>query len=315
MTMHGADALFIQKDSMGAGFKVANATGPVGAITDDRLAGIHGMADLAAIPETVSATSTATVPDGPSRTGTTHISLEQAVPDLSAFTMLSIQDRAFDAIGEGSALVSWAVRGKREDGTPFRFIRRDRFANQWDISFEPVFELYDQLWTLQNNGIEEIELSAVRTNSAMGRELAMYNIDKVMMRSNGAWRPLRRKQTLELRAGTTKKFRVGLVSSELGPRNVVVEVPVPRRAAGKRGFLQIVGGNEIYGGGGGEGMQSSNESFDQLLRRLARAPRNDHVVAQLFFFDREGSRIARQDRTLTDGVVNGGLGVRVRGIR
>ena len=54
--MHPADALYIQEESLGAPFKVANLGAPVGTITDDHLTGITGV--FGAGPDTAAVTST-----------------------------------------------------------------------------------------------------------------------------------------------------------------------------------------------------------------------------------------------------------------
>ena len=42
LTMHNADVLYVQPDSLGQPYKIANLTGPVGALPDNLLPGIHG---------------------------------------------------------------------------------------------------------------------------------------------------------------------------------------------------------------------------------------------------------------------------------
>ena len=53
--------------------------------------------------------------------GETHISVPDSVPGISAFHLLTDEDRVFDQLGSGSARVRWTVEGEREDGTPFEF--------------------------------------------------------------------------------------------------------------------------------------------------------------------------------------------------
>ena len=63
LSLHPADALYIQKESLGAPFKVANLGAPVGTITDDHLTGITGT--LGAVPGTTPVRSTVTLPGQP----------------------------------------------------------------------------------------------------------------------------------------------------------------------------------------------------------------------------------------------------------
>jgi hypothetical protein len=101
MTMHGADALVIHEDPVSAGFKLANATAPVGGITQDRWAGIFGLQNESAIPATTGVTSYVAVPGEWSRTGTTRISVPDYVPGIAASHLLADQDRSSTASAAG----------------------------------------------------------------------------------------------------------------------------------------------------------------------------------------------------------------------
>ena len=52
LTMHAADAVYVQEDPTLFPFKVANASGPVGTISQDRLSGISGLLGIEHLPET-----------------------------------------------------------------------------------------------------------------------------------------------------------------------------------------------------------------------------------------------------------------------
>jgi hypothetical protein len=88
LTMHGADAIYVQEDPTLYPFKVANISAPVGTITDDRWAGIHGYVDQ--LPETTSVTSHAESSEGASRDGESFVSVADFMPDVAAFHLLSI---------------------------------------------------------------------------------------------------------------------------------------------------------------------------------------------------------------------------------
>ncbi|HSE69416.1 MAG TPA: hypothetical protein VLA97_01575 [Nocardioidaceae bacterium] len=307
LTMHGADAVYVQKDAF-VPFKVANPAAPMGTITQDRLAGILGKDG--GLPATTHVRSYVTV-DGETtqRRGQTHVSVPNAVPDIAAFHLLANQDRVYDAITGGSALVGWTVTGTRANGTSFKLTRFDRFANDWDISFEPTFDLFDQLYQLQFNNFEKIRITNIQERSAMNRVMRAYKVAKVEVRSAGRWARLRTNQALVLRAGTTKPFRVTLTSAELQTRRLRVELKVPVAAGRKGGYLEVLGGNSWYGGEGEGGSGPAN--FDQLLRRLRSAPRNDEVLVNLYVFRNNGTTIKRTSRTRAGAVVDGGTAVEV----
>ena len=322
LSMHGANVVYVQEDSLGAPFKVANATPPVGSITQDRLAGVVGR--VGPLPLTTEVTSHVEVGQK-SRDGTTKISVANAVPDLAAFHLLANQDRLFDGVGGGSSVVGWTVTGTRTDLSEFSYTRNDRFADKFDISIAPVFELFDQLWQLQNNGVEDIRLTSVRERSTMSRDYQAFTITKVEVRTGGVWVPLRTDRPLRVRAGTTRAFRATLTSAQLPSRTVRLDLPIPVRAAGKFGTLEILGGNSFFPGGGEGGVEGGGgtasggaagaaETLDQLLRRLALAPRNDDVLANLTLFRDNGTTLVRSVRKRAPAVVNGGVIVEVQGL-
>lgn len=321
MSLHGADAMYVQEESLGAPFKIANAAAPIGGITQDRLSGLFGLRGAGAVPDTAEVTSYVEVPGEWSRTGTTWVSVPDAVPDMAAFHMLVDQDRVFDAYGQGSAQVGWKVTGTRADGRPFAFTRNDRFASEWDISFETIWDLYDQLARVYFNDIEDVTLDRISTTSTMERSYTAYAIKKVRVLNRGRWQNLPTDRPLMLRGGTVKRFRVVLSSAELGARRVQVSLPVPARIGRKSGYLEILGGNsywgeenyfeeEFYMGGASTGP----ETFEGLLRQLRTAPRNDQVLANLTLHRRTGTTMKRMARTGTPAVVNGMVAVEVQGL-
>jgi hypothetical protein len=317
LTMHGADAMYIQEESLGAPFKVANASAPVGGIAQDRMAGLVGLQSPADVPDTTEVTSYVEVPGEWSRTGTTHISVPDAVPDMAAFHLLVDQDRVFDAIGTGSAKVGWRVTGTRADGRTFTFHRTDRFASEWDISFEAIWDLYDQLAQIHFNDLETVTLEKISTTSTMVRRYESYKIVKVRVLNGKRWQDLRAGKPLVLRPGSTKKFRVLLSSAALGKATVPLNLPVPERMGRRSGSLEIVGGNsywsesdyyfeeEPYMSG-----PTGPATFEGLLKKLSTAPRNDQVLANLSIFKRAGV-MRRTTRSNAAAVVTGGVAVEV----
>jgi hypothetical protein len=315
LSLHGADALFVQEDPTFTGFKVANIGAPVGTITSDRMPGIVGR--VGATPVTSDITSTVTS-GSRSRTGATHITVPDLVPDLAVSHLLANEDRIFDGIGKGSASLSWTVSGTREDGSPFQLHRADVYADPYDITFASAFDLYDALSRLEYNGVEDISLDAVDASATLTRQFDHYLIKRVDVRRSGTWVQLDESRELSLRAGTTKLFRVQLSSPVSGSRRLILEVPVPPRAAGLFGSLSIFGGNtgtfdeeefflEDFNGGTDE-----PQDFDEILASLKREPGNDDVVANLDFFDEEGGVVTKRHRREATGLpVDGALNVGV----
>jgi hypothetical protein len=319
MSMHGADAVYVQEDPAGSPFKLANAAAPVGAITQDRLSGLAGTQLMSAVPDTTDITSYVDVPGEWSRTGTTHISVPEVVPDIAAFHLLANQDRVFDGMGGGSAKVGWVVRGRRAHGKPFVLAREDEYAAKADLSFEPTLDLYEPLAQIQLYEGEDIRIDSVRTTSTMTRDVRAYTVAKVRVRSHGRWRALSTRRPLLLRGGTTRRFEVQLRSARLGGARTIVKLEVPRGIGRKSGVLEILGGSSYFSGGGELGDPASlapaqPASFDALLGRLRRAPRNDQVLAHLMLFRANGSTLERMGRTRATAVVDGGVSVEVQGV-
>jgi hypothetical protein len=316
LTLHGADTLFVQEDPTFAGFKVANIGEPLGTVTQDRMPGVLGVrGDLPATSDITSTVSSGTR----SRSGTTHVSLPQWVPDMGFSHVLANMDRIFDGIGKGSSTVAYRIDGTREDGTPFKLTRADVYADPFDITFTSAFDVYMALSTLENNGVEDVSLDAVDADATLSRDFDHYVIKRVEVRKSGAWVKLSENKTLKLRAGTTKMFRVQLNSPESGVRRMIMELPVPRRTAGMFGTLEFFGGNsgffsgEEFFEGEGFGAGEDQPTFDEILRSLAKEPHNDDVVANLSFYDDEGEVTKQRQRRASAGlVVDGGIGVGVR---
>src|SRR5690606_18802530 len=101
LTMHNADAIYVQEDTTGAPFKVANPSAPVGTIDQDRNAGILG--PIGPTPATTPITSTVSMRDGSkARTGRSFATFLPAMGDIAATHLMSNLDRVYDGWRAGS---------------------------------------------------------------------------------------------------------------------------------------------------------------------------------------------------------------------
>ncbi len=308
MTLHGAEALYVQEDPY-APFKVANITGPAGSITQDRLAGLRGR--LGSPPSTTPITSYVRSA-GRSRTGTTWMTVQRAVPDLATMHLLADQDRVLDGVGPGSGQASWDVRGLRHDGTPFRLVRSDLYADPYDISGAVAFTLYDTLSRLQANGADDISFQQIQTRSQLDLRYQHYLLGPVQVQRAGRWETARAHRILRLPAGATAALRVRLDSPTLPSRWLRMSLPVPTSALGQFGSLDVVGGNSISGGDNGEG--GAGTSLDAVLRQLRRAPHHNEVLARLSLGTGKGQPPSSAHVTARH-VVDGSVSYQVRGVR
>ena len=183
LTLHPADALYIQDDPTLAPYKVANLGAPAGTITDDHLAGITGT--FGALPATSVVSSTASYLDR-SRTGTSRVSVPRAAASTTLFQLLGNQDRVLDAVGPGSSVFSWTIEGHEEGVGPFTLSVADRYASDFDISFEPAFDIADFVFALST--IRGVKVDSVEMNSAIKDDSSTWAIARVEQRRAGAWR-------------------------------------------------------------------------------------------------------------------------------
>ena len=281
MSMHGANAIFVQDDPTLTPFKVANVGAPIGALDGDRLAGIHARLGDAPVPTLVASDVSAS---DRFRHGETRINVEDYVPGISAFHLLSNIDRIADRIGEGRSELGWTIRGTRADGSSWQLERGNRYASEWDVSFESIFELYEQLWTIQANGAEDVTIDDVDVHAKVADDYRAFRVGKVHLRTSDGWEKLARRSATRVEPGTTMKLRVGLNPQGFvgEQRNLRMKVKVPQRMAGSSGELSVSGGNSdwyYYG---------NTKSFDKLLAKLASAPRNDEVSASVRTYSKRG---------------------------
>ncbi|HZC72897.1 MAG TPA: hypothetical protein VE442_19525 [Jatrophihabitans sp.] len=282
MTMHGADAITVLKDDIGGSYKLANLTGATGEITGDHLAGITGPLDE--FPDTALVESNVTdVSTGKTRTGDTDVSLPDYLPDVALFAEVNNQDVVIDRVGAGSSLVHFTVDGTA-GGVPFTLVRTNRFASSFDISFESVFEMYEDLYKLINNKFSDVTIDSVRITTEMDKADRAFSVGKVERKAGTRWVTLNRGSLFKAKAGSTVTLRVTLNSrrNQFGTKVETVSVKVPDTRK-KASFGDLSVGNLQFSSG-------RASSFDDLVTKLGAAPRNDQVRAQISLFSRRGSR-------------------------
>jgi hypothetical protein len=290
MTMHGARTVYIQEDRSWVPFKVANPTGPVGTIDQDRLAGIAGSTGTA--PGTTEVTSSATsLKTGFERTGQTFVSMPDYLPDLAALGVVANNTRVVDKLGEGSARTDFTVEGTTADGTPFSVTRANRVGSPWDIGYMSPEELYATLRLLQRNGFTDVSIDSVTMDSQLSERNLGYRIGTVESRSGKKWKRVTNRRPLFAERGGTIRLRVTLdpnasSATELRTVRRTLTVSVPRSLRrGRVAELQVSGGESMW-------LSKRNlaaTSFDDLVTKLEDRPRNDQVVARFFGGRRAGA--------------------------
>ncbi|HET7328677.1 MAG TPA: hypothetical protein VFJ14_15490 [Nocardioidaceae bacterium] len=310
MTMHGADAVYVQKDLAWVPFKVANITGPVGRIADDRIAGIHGR--LGRAPAGAHVRSHARMADGSrGRVGHTTVTVPDLVPDLGAFANLANLDRVFDGIAGGSSRVRVIVTGKRPDGRSFSLDRTDRFASPWDLTYESIWDLYDNLARMQYYSYGQPRITGVDVRTNLDEKVRVYRVQGAEVRRNGRWIEAKGNMLVRVRGGNGIHVRLHLASYRdlAGSKTVRVDMRMPRRLAGRTTTLSFTGGNSIFGGGASE-----PKTFQALLDKLDREVRNDALVTTLKRH-RWASAAWKSKKQGVGQVVGGRFALRVRIVR
>ena len=301
LSMHGADAIYIQRDTVFGSFKVANPSAPSGQITQDRLAGLRGL--LGKFPFSTDVTSHVESTEGNSRDGETVITVRGYIPFLSVIHLLANADRVLDQIGSGAARVRWTIEGTRQDGSAWEFSRADRYASRFDITFESIFESYRQISQILRNGFEHVRINDINYRATYDPRFHALEIAKFEIYVNGHWITITSpRPAIKVKAGSEIPVRVTLAptSGTGASQRVLLSVTLPKSAQGS-GVLSV------QGGAFGRGPKAS--SFDELLENLANAPRNDDLTA-ILRVGRKGGGTDTDSHVVSD-VVSGNRYVRL----
>lgn len=268
MTMHGADALYVQADKVFGSFKVANPTAPAGSITRDQLAAIGGR--LGASPATTKIASTTTF-GARSRTGKTFVSVPDWTGYIAAIHNLINGDDIYDGIRAGTSRMDWAITVDRSSGESATINREDMVTSNWDITYETPWGIYSDVERVINNRFEDVQVSRVRSDSSYHERVLSTSISKVEAKQDGRWQTLSRKNRVRASGGSELKLRITVkpgTDSDATKQRVRSSVRVPRSDQ-RWGELTVTGGASMWQRPRGV------KSFDKLVAWLeAQAPGN-----------------------------------------
>ncbi|GEP32359.1 hypothetical protein NSZ01_01270 [Nocardioides szechwanensis] len=299
MSMHPADAIYVQADSLGAPFKVANLGAPVGTITDDHLTGITG--SYGALPDSLTVTSDVTHGDR-SREGTSHVTVPMAAAEVTFYQLIGNHDRVIDGIIRGTETQSWTIRGTDAGGVPFTAEFSDRYTSLYDVTFEASYELPDLVYGMSQ--IPGVTIEEVTSNAVVTDSTDRYTVGAVQQYRQGAWVTLGKKDPALVKAGGKLILR-SLLRGPSGVETVTTSFTVPKRAQGTKGSLSFIGGNELYS------EAAYQNSLSKILAGIDKMVRNDQVQVDLGLFGRNTEVTKSQVLGPFDLVVTGGRRVRV----
>lgn len=304
--LNPASALFIQEDSLGVPFKVANFAPPVGTITDDRLAAIAGT--LGALPRATSLTSRASY-GGSSRNALTSVFTDTVTADAAYVQLLSLLDRVHDGYAGGTAAQTWTVTGRRANGTPWSYTRGNRYRDRSDLAFIAPEEVASELWRVSS--FPGVTIDTVTTDTTSVDDTSVWKLSTLQRKAGGRWRTIERGQLVRARPGRTLRLRAVLKTSG-ATRRVPIGLAIPKKARGGKGVFRVLGGGfsdfsfeEFF-------FEPSKGGLDGFLDGIAKAVRNDQMQGTLFLMGRRGP-IQRELRSaVLDKVVQGRAKVRLR---
>lgn len=269
-------------------FKMANVGLPHGLLTQDRLAGVSGVAgrfpDLTPVRAGLRNLDLEVARDGVTR-------IVRASPflDLVAFfSLLATFDRAFDQIGPGSSRLAWTITGTRRGGETFRFERENMFASDFDLALESLFEpAILNLSAILHNPFEPVRITSMRLGGNVTRRDRSLEIVRVLVSSSSGAEPSG--FGVEARPGDTLTLTVTLRPPR-GPRvERTLSLQVPESVAPGSVLQLVVRGGSLPGffdtpSFGEPAQEVGAGSFDELLAELEGAERNNDLIAELLEF-------------------------------
>jgi hypothetical protein len=299
MSMHPADALYVQEDPLGAPFKVANLGAPVGTITDDRLTGISG--PFGVLPDSMTVTSEVTS-GVRTREGTTHVTVPRAAAEMTFYQLIANHDRVIDGIIPGTETQSWTITGTDAKGAPFTASYSDRYTSNFDITFEASYELPDLIYGMTQ--IPGVTLEEVSHDAVVTKSTARYAVGAIQQYRQGAWVTLGKKEPARVKAGRKLILR-SVLNGPSGKETVTASFTVPQRARGQRGAVAFTGGNELYS------EAAYQNTLAKILAGIEKNVRNDEVQVDLGVFGGKVPIVKTKVTGPVDLVVTGARRVRV----
>jgi hypothetical protein len=298
-----AEALAIVKDPTFGPFKLANVTGPLGTLDQDRLAGVRAVdGEPPIIPVSTGVTS---LDSEVSRVGETDVVFKEAFPDLAFSHIFSNIDPVFDKVGSGSASYDWTIEGMREDGSPWELHKTNMYVSEFDLSFESAFEIWGELMEIANYPNEKVEFTNLKATINVEETVRDYQLLKVLWCHQGACEKVR---SIRARPGRTLKFRAILKPSDGSPNvNVNFQLTIP--AGARHGAAVSVGGGSGCNPFFGTGCGPTPNTFDELLASFE-GQSNNVLVAQLLT-GRRGLNVADEANKVKGRVITGSVQIPV----
>jgi hypothetical protein len=298
--MMPADAVYVQEDPVGPGFKVANMGAPAGTIDQDRLTGISG--SLGVMPPETDVSSEVTY-GSRFRDGDTASLVPEYNADITFSQILANHDVVVDAIQPGSEMATFSVIGTDADDQPFEVAFDERYTSEWDISFESIWDIADIVWILSS--MEDVTITSVDATADVTDEVSMYRVRKIEQKRGGEWVVVNRRKPVVATPGSPVKVRTTIESLD---STVVVpmSLPVPNQTR-RGGYLVVEGGASSW-----DSSIYDAETPAEMVEAVDNMVGNDELVARLDVARRGSDQVSTVTSEPQDLVVRGGKYVPVR---
>lgn len=287
-----ADAVYVQPDSLGSPFKVANLGDAVGTVTDDHLTGITGT--LGPVPDGADIATSISYEDR-TRGADSTVLLDQAQPDVTFYQVLANHDSVLDAYIPGSEEQSWEITGTDENGDPFTLTYSDKLLSQYDIAFRASYGIADLLYSLGR--IQDVVVDSVSVTADVSDDTSSLELAGLEQKVGGEWVKISRRKQAEVSPGDVLKVRALLEDSEGTITYVTQELQTSPKM--REAYLSAFGGTEsyldIYG----------TKSVADVQEALAEATRGDQVGFYLYQYGRRFEKTTRANSASQLSVVSG----------
>ncbi len=310
--LHGAQAMYVQRDTLFGSFKVANPSAPVGVFTQDRMAGILGR--VGPQVDTTTVRSRIRSSDGNRRTGWTHVIDRSMTDQIATIHLMSNLDSIADGYAGGTGRLAWTIRMRRANGKHITFRQSNIYASKGDLSYSMPWQFHFELATIMNNPFERVKVVEVRQRAFLSHRVRQHRVGAVQVRRAGHWVTVRRGGAIQVRPGQTLRIRTRLMpvgGSKVHRRNAHFRFRVPGSVAGRSATVSIHGSRGQFASVNGRA-----KSFNGMLRKIARTPTNNTVTAELSLRTRNGvRRVERRVKRSAPIVGSRSVGVVIRRTR
>jgi hypothetical protein len=280
----GASALYIQGDTLGPSFKVANLGTLLGTIDQDRMTGISG--PLGPVPPSTTITSTVHYDNGETtgdRTGQTDVQLPDATAEAAYYELVENHQAVIDSYGPGGEEQSWTITG-HTTAAPFTLTGGNLYADKYSIADGASYDVADLLWALTR--LDNVHVDSVDVQSDVNDDSSRLKIEGVQLKRGGRWVGVDRRHPAVFTGGRTATMRLVLK----GGRTQRFTIAVPAKARGMEGEVFVAGGYGYPFERGGLG------SFTKIKAAVENMTRNDQAQVQFLAF---GKRSLIRVRTTT----------------